>query len=219
MSDDPILSMYKGTQICGRFEAVDKGTLSSPLLKDLLDYLEKRHEFGTFSRLQQFVSLAPPGFKSIWKTINGNTAGRQLALSFISECLREQYLNAKKPTLLVFLELLEIAQSDAVLPLLIERVAAELMVANSRGERQMRIVLISPDFSGVIAAQGSDLKDAIEAFWSSVWEQGWNPDGKILGAYGDWTIYQESEDGTLVPQERLQASPLLQPLLGEPPAK
>jgi hypothetical protein len=69
----------------------------------------------------------------------------------------------------------------------------------------MEIVLISPDSSGVRSSQGLNLNDAVEGFLSSVWEQGWNPDQKILDNYGHWIVYKKGDDGTLTPQGALSA--------------
>lgn len=61
----------------------------------------------------------------------------------------------------------------------------------------MEIVLISPSFSEIRAARGTDLKDAIEAFKSSVWQQGWGADAKVMNDYGDWLVYERREDQSL----------------------
>jgi hypothetical protein len=64
----------------------------------------------------------------------------------------------------------------------------------------MKIVLIDRFFSRVRSTgQEETLNDAISEFWSSVWEQGWNPDERILDAYGNWTVYQLNESGALIP--------------------
>ncbi len=68
----------------------------------------------------------------------------------------------------------------------------------------MKIILIDSSFSDIRTREGDDLQDAIEGFWSEVWEQGYDPDKKILDMYGDWMVYVQSEYGTLVPQQRLR---------------
>lgn len=71
----------------------------------------------------------------------------------------------------------------------------------------MRIVLIDPSFSDARSAQHyqeDTLEDAISNFWSSVWEQGWNPDKRILDIYGGWMVYQQNKSGALIPKGRLK---------------
>lgn len=71
----------------------------------------------------------------------------------------------------------------------------------------MRIILIDPYFCNAYPYDDKEeetLKNAIESFWSSVWEQGGDPDGKILSTYGDWTVYIKEADGTLKPQGMLE---------------
>ncbi len=68
----------------------------------------------------------------------------------------------------------------------------------------MQIVLISPDFTQANIAKGDDIRDAIEEFWSSVWQQGYDADGRILHKYGDWTVYERVADGSLIPQGSLK---------------
>lgn len=79
----------------------------------------------------------------------------------------------------------------------------------------MKIVLIDRTMSQIRSQEGDDLKDAIEAFWSSVWEQGWNPDERILQTYGDWTVLIETPSGKLIPQGLLKDSPFI-PLTRQP---
>lgn len=53
------------------------------------------------------------------------------------------------------------------------------------------IVLIDPFFSAIHSSKGSDIKDAVELFKSSVWQQGWGADQKVMRDYGDWSVYEK----------------------------
>lgn len=60
----------------------------------------------------------------------------------------------------------------------------------------MQIVLISPNLEEVVSAEGDklssyslEIEDALRNFNSEQWQQGWDPDQKILDKYGNWTVY------------------------------
>lgn len=61
----------------------------------------------------------------------------------------------------------------------------------------MEIVLIDALFSAIHHAQGDCLKDAIESFKSSVWQQGWGADDRVMNKYGDFGVYEKLPNGSL----------------------
>lgn len=77
----------------------------------------------------------------------------------------------------------------------------------------MRIVLMDRNMSECRSQQGDDIRDAIEGFWSSIWEQGYDPDAKILEVYGDWTIFEETPSGKLIPLTQLKDHPVVHDIL------
>lgn len=61
----------------------------------------------------------------------------------------------------------------------------------------IEIVLVDPDYSRIHSSVGDDFRDAIQGLISSVWEQGYDANGRILRDYGYWFVYQEQSDGAL----------------------
>ena len=58
----------------------------------------------------------------------------------------------------------------------------------------MKILLINPNLSECEKAEGDDLADALATFHSGVWEQGWDPNQKIIDQYGEWVVFQIQKD-------------------------
>lgn len=61
----------------------------------------------------------------------------------------------------------------------------------------MTFVVIHPNFYDIKTIQGTDLKDAVEAFKSSVWQQGWGADERVMREYGDWGFYKKLDERCL----------------------
>ncbi len=61
----------------------------------------------------------------------------------------------------------------------------------------MKIVLINSRFSVIFHCSGDNLKDAVECFKSSVWQQGWGADERVRREYGDLRVYKKLANGSL----------------------
>lgn len=55
----------------------------------------------------------------------------------------------------------------------------------------MNYLIISPAMDEIKEIEGADIYDAVDSFKSSVWEQGWDADGRVDRQYGDWMIFEK----------------------------
>jgi len=74
----------------------------------------------------------------------------------------------------------------------------DLLLPHTEGDSQTKIVLIDSVFSAIFHCSGDNLKDAVESFKSSVWQQGWGADEKVMREYGDLRVYKKLANSSLL---------------------